>query len=89
MAKSILYEPIANKYILIKIISHDNVCELHFKVKFLTKMKKLKKTYCDRLGVSESSISLFYNGTLIKDEDTPETLQMKNVDVISVYQEVL
>ena len=86
MAKSIFHQSIAGKYILIKIIAHDKISHVFFKVKFLAKMISLKKAYCDRMGLSEASIWMYYSGNLIKDEDTPEALNMKDMDVICVYE---
>ncbi|KAF8384902.1 hypothetical protein PRIPAC_74044 [Pristionchus pacificus] len=56
--------------------------EVHFRMKFITRLGKMKQYYADRNKVSIDSFRLFYMGELISDDDTPVTLGMKDGDEV-------
>ena len=63
--------------------------EIHFRVKKSTKLRKLKISYYKRKRSPWAQDSLHfltfqYRGRGIRDEDTPETLQMEEGDIIEV-----
>ena len=51
----------SNEYISLKVVAEDE-SEVHFKMKILTDMKRLKRAYSDRQTVSESCLIFIYNG---------------------------
>ena len=63
--------------------------EIHFRVKKSTQLRKLKISYYKRKRSPWAQDSLHfltfqYRGRGIRDEDTPETLQMEEGDIIEV-----
>ncbi|KAJ1368269.1 C4-methyl sterol oxidase 1 [Parelaphostrongylus tenuis] len=78
----------AVKYIKLKVVSQDsNVVK--FRVRNRMAMSKLKRSYADRTGVAVSSLRFIFDGRPIRDDDTPETLDLQDDDMIEVYQEQL
>ncbi|XP_033103164.1 small ubiquitin-related modifier-like [Anneissia japonica] len=75
-----------SEYIKIRVTAQDTN-EVHFKVKLTTPMKKLKESYCSRVGVPLSSLRFLFDGNRIDDNQTPKQLEMEEDDVIEVYQE--
>ena len=61
------------------------VREMHFRVKLTTQLGKLKKTWGQRTGAQVSSLRFMFKTHHINDDDTPETLKMKDGDIIEVY----
>ena len=45
-------------------------------------MKKLKKNFCSRHGYPETAVKFLYDTLEVKDDDTPETLNMADNDLI-------
>ena len=74
------------EYINLKVIGQDSN-EIHFRVKMSVVMGKLKKSYCERVGVPENSLRFIFDGQWINDDDTPKGLKMEQDDVILVYPE--
>ena len=74
------------EYIKIKVVGQDTN-ELHFRVKKTTAFSKMKKSYSDRIGVPLSSLRFLFDGRRIDDNDTPQSLDMEEEDVIEVFQE--
>ncbi|XP_070566810.1 small ubiquitin-related modifier 1-B-like [Ptychodera flava] len=75
-----------SEYIKLKVMGQDST-EIHFKVKMSTQMRKLKESYCQRLGVPMNSLRFLFDGQRINDDQTPKQLEMEDDDVIEVYQE--
>ncbi|XP_071961762.1 small ubiquitin-related modifier-like [Antedon mediterranea] len=75
-----------SEYITLKVTSQDN-SEVHFKVKMTTTMKKLKESYCSRIGVPIPTLRFLFDGQRISDEQTAKDLEMEDDDVIEVYQQ--
>jgi small ubiquitin-related modifier len=70
----------------LRVIGLDDV-EVHFKVKFTTKLGKIKKIFSERQGIPVSSLRLLFDGRRINDDDTPKLFKMENDDTIEVFQE--
>ncbi|PIC13693.1 hypothetical protein B9Z55_027559 [Caenorhabditis nigoni] len=73
------------KYMKVIVIGQDGN-EIHFRAKLGTSMGKLKKAYADRTKVSAESLRFLFDGSRIEDEDTLESLEMEDGDIINVYQ---
>ena len=70
----------------IKVKAQDGT-EIFFKIKKSTQLKKLMDAYCQRQGLSNNQCRFIFDGERIKDDDTPETLEMENGDEIDVMVE--
>ena len=57
-----------------------------FVMKKEDRMKKLFKRYSLLIGVEASSLRFLFDGYKVKHMDTPTSLQMKNNDILEVYQ---
>jgi small ubiquitin-related modifier len=75
-----------SEYIKLKVMGND-ANEIHFRVKMSTQMAKLKKSYSERVGVPVASLRFLFDGRRINDDETPKQLEMRNDDLIEVYQE--
>lgn len=68
---------------------HDSILqdasEMYFRVKYRTAMRKVKKSYADHKNISVDSLRFLFDGRRICDEDTPESLEMTDEDVIEVF----
>ncbi|KAJ1353161.1 C4-methyl sterol oxidase 1 [Parelaphostrongylus tenuis] len=78
----------AVEYIKLKVVSQDSNL-VKFRLKTRMAMGKLKRSYADRIGVAVSSLRFIFDGRPIRDDDTPETLDLQDDDMIEVYQEQL
>ena len=58
-----------------------------FKVKKETKMAKVMGAYASRKGQAVSSLKFTFDGSKIKDTDTPKMLEMEENDMIDVFLE--
>lgn len=72
--------------IRLKVIDQDGN-DILFAVKMTAAIGKLKRSYSERVGVPIKSLRFFFDGNRINDEETPNSLEMKQDDVIEVYQE--
>ena len=70
----------------IKVKAQDG-SEIFFKIKKSTQLKKLMEACCQRQGLSNNQCRFIFDGERIKDDDTPETLEMDNGDEIDVMVE--
>ena len=61
--------------------------ELHFAVKKTTRLVKLIEAWCERHGISRVGKRFLVDGSVIHDEDTPESLEMEDGDIIEVFEE--
>ncbi|GMS79340.1 hypothetical protein PENTCL1PPCAC_1515, partial [Pristionchus entomophagus] len=73
------------EYIQLKVIGQD-ANEVNFRVKYGTYMGRLKKSYANRLGISDSAVKFTFDGRRINDNDTPRSLKLKEEDVIEAHQ---
>ena len=71
----------------LKVLSF-NGDETYFLMKKTAKMEKLKITYSQRIGIYVLSLRFCFNGVRIMDDDTPESLEMEQDDVIEVLHEL-
>ncbi|KAL1985169.1 hypothetical protein VTN96DRAFT_8191 [Rasamsonia emersonii] len=65
----------------------DNHNEVFFKIKRTTQLKKLMDAFCERQGKQPSTVRFLFDGTRVRPEDTPETLDMADGDTLEVHQE--
>ncbi|OSX75169.1 hypothetical protein BU14_0251s0009 [Porphyra umbilicalis] len=56
--------------------------EVQFRIKKKTQLKKLMDAYCGRMGTSVGTYRFLFDGNRINDTDTPESLEMEDMDVI-------
>ena len=61
--------------------------EIQFRLKTTTRMGKLKKKYCERVGEPVGSLKFLFDGQRINDDVTPKALAIRDEDVIEVYRE--
>eukprot|EP00347_Sterkiella_histriomuscorum_P000970 403373831 len=73
-------------HINIKVKSQDGT-EIFFKIKRTTQLKKLMDAYCNRQGLSINQCRFIFDGERLKDDDTPDKLEMENGDEIDVMVE--
>ena len=76
----------ADPHINIKVKSQDGT-EIFFKIKRTTQLKKLMDAYCTRQGLSQNQCRFIFDGERLKDDDTPDKLEMENGDEIDVMVE--
>ncbi|KAJ6042177.1 uncharacterized protein N7446_013243 [Penicillium canescens] len=65
----------------------DNNNEVFFKIKRTTQLKKLMDAFCERQGKQISTVRFLFDGTRVRPEDSPETLDMADGDTLEVHQE--
>ncbi|PGG95098.1 hypothetical protein AJ79_10265 [Helicocarpus griseus UAMH5409] len=65
----------------------DNNNEVFFKIKRSTQLKKLMEAFCQRQGKDISSVRFLFDGTRVRQDDTPDTLDMADGDTLEVHQE--
>ena len=68
-------------HINLKVVSSSGN-EVFFKIKKFTKMSKLMRAYEKRSGQAMGTVRFTFDGTRINDNDTSETLEMEEGDVI-------
>ena len=73
-------------HINIKVKAQDGT-EIYFKIKRTTQLKKLMDAYCQRQGLANNQCRFIFDGERIKDDDTPDGLEMENGDEIDVMVE--
>ena len=76
----------AQEQLNIKVKAQDGT-EIFFKIKKSTQLKKLMDAYCQRQGLSNNQCRFIFDGERIKEDDTPDTLEMENGDEIDVMVE--
>ena len=76
----------AGEQLNIKVKAQDGT-EIFFKIKKSTQFKKLMDAYCQRQGLSNNQCRFIFDGERIKEDDSPETLEMENGDEIDVMVE--
>merc|ERR550519_143960 len=77
------------KILLVSRTSASAPAKIRVSVKYTTKMKRVKDLYSSIAGVPITSLEFVFNGQMIKDNETPQDLQMKPEDVIKVMGELL
>ena len=71
--------------ITIKVVDDTN--ELSFKLKRNMPIKKVMDAYCKRNSKNRDSIKFLFDGNRLSDENTPESMEMEDGDVIDVVLE--
>ncbi|KAJ5082650.1 Ubiquitin-like protein SMT3 [Penicillium argentinense] len=74
-----------SEHLNIKVTDNNN--EVFFKIKRSTQLKKLMDAFCDRQGKQMSTVRFLFDGTRVRPEDTPDTLDMADGDTLEVHQE--
>jgi len=73
------------EYIKVKILSKGSN-KKNFRIKRSTRLGKLKKSYSETLNVAAPSVSFVFRGNVINDDSTPQSLKMKENDVIEAQE---
>ena len=60
---------------------------MHFKIKKKTQLKKLMEAYCARQSLQVDQIRFLFNGSRLRDTQTPDELEMEDGDVIDAIFE--
>ncbi|KAI9050304.1 hypothetical protein LZ554_005471 [Drepanopeziza brunnea f. sp. 'monogermtubi'] len=81
-------EDLNNSVISIK-GKYQNEAEMFFKIKTKAKLGKVFNAYCDRAGLQRSTVRFLLDGSRVQEEDTPETLQLEDGDMIDAMLEQL
>lgn len=75
-----------DEYIRIRVMTDDSNQEVHFRVKGHTLLKRMMQSYRDKMCPDGSALRFMFDGHLVTDTDTPKKLDLKNGDIIEVYQ---
>lgn len=65
-------------------VTDQHEAETFFKIKMTTKLGKLFNAHCERRGLQRNAVRFLLDGSRVQEEDTPETLQMEDGDMIEV-----
>ena len=74
-------EPPASDKLKLCIVSSDG-SEVYFCVKPHTRLGKLMDVYCERQGINVNAIRILFDGSRIRENDTPESLGMVDGDML-------
>ena len=69
------------------VVNDDGTAETALIAMKSTQLKKLMDAYCQRQGLSNNQCRFIFDGERIKEDDSPETLEMENGDEIDVMVE--
>jgi small ubiquitin-related modifier len=72
-----------NEFIALRVM-HQNGSEAQFKIMMTTPMKKLMDAWCRKKGYNRDSVSFYMGGERIVDDQTPNSFEMEDGDVIDV-----
>ncbi|KAE9372509.1 ubiquitin-like protein [Stipitochalara longipes BDJ] len=70
----------------VKVVDQDGN-DLYFKIKKHTALKKVMDAYCERQGKTRGLVRFLFEGHRIQDNDTPESLELEDNDMIQVFLE--
>lgn len=65
----------------------DGTSEVFFKIKRGTQLKRLMDAFCKRQGRESNSLRFLYDGQRVNGDDTPDTLDMEEGDMIEAHRE--
>ena len=68
----------------LKVVGQDGQV-IQFKIKQSTPFRKLMNAYCDRQKLALSTIRFVFDGTRLKESDTPKSMDMEEGDAIEVF----
>ena len=74
-------EKTSTSHLSLRVIGQDGK-EVYFKIKSSTKLGKLMKAWCQRQSVSENSVRFIIDGERVNEDDTPESLELEDGDII-------
>jgi len=74
------------EHINLKVKAQDGT-EIYFKIKRSTQLKKLMEAYCNRQGLSMAQCRFIFDGDRVREDQTPESLEMDNGDEIDAMVE--
>ncbi|EEH17928.1 hypothetical protein PABG_00491 [Paracoccidioides brasiliensis Pb03] len=74
-----------SEHLNIKVTDNNN--EVFFKIKRSTQLKKLMEAFCQRQGKDMTQVRFLFDGTRVRQDDTPDTLDMADGDTLEVHQE--
>lgn len=66
-------------------IRGSNGTDIWFSIRRTMRMSRIMQAYCDRKGVTIFDFLFSFDGHIISPESTPDTLGLKNDDIIDVY----
>ncbi len=69
----------------LEVIDSNGTKQCLFKLHTTTKMSTVMKNYCIRWGLGIESTSFHYGNAILHGDNTPQDLNMKNMDVIVAY----
>lgn len=75
-----------DEYIRIRVMGVDSNEEIHYRVKENTFLKRMMKSYQEKMNLEDCQLRFMYEGYTITDMDTPKMLDMKSDDIVDVYQ---
>jgi hypothetical protein len=70
----------------VKVVDQDGN-DLYFKIKKHTALKKVMDAYCERQGKTRGLVRFLFEGHRIQDNDTPDSLELEDNDMIQVFLE--
>ncbi|CCH43773.1 hypothetical protein BN7_3327 [Wickerhamomyces ciferrii] len=65
----------------------DGTNEIFFKIKRATPLKRLMEAFAKRQGKSLNSIRFLFEGQRVKEDATPDEMDLEDGDVIEAHQE--
>lgn len=71
----------SEQHINLKVKGQDG-CEVFFRIKRSTQLKKLINAYCERQSVDVRSMVFLFDGQRLQGEQTPEEVHMEDGDEI-------
>merc|ERR1712046_498835 len=74
------------EHINLKVVTQDGN-EIYFKCKQTTPLQKLMRAFCQRQGVQMNAVRFLFDGTRVRDSQTPKDLAMEDGDIIDVMME--
>jgi len=77
--------PAVSDHLTIGLTNGDS--EMTFKVRKTIRMKRIMDQYAERSGRSRPALRFLIDGVRVNDEDTPDSLDMEDGDVVEVHQE--
>ncbi|KAL8094481.1 small ubiquitin-related modifier 2-like [Apium graveolens] len=69
------------KFITLTVKGQDD-SEVYFQIKRSSQLRKLMIAYCERKLVEINSIRFIFDGKCLREEQTPNELEMENGDLI-------
>ncbi|KAF4635690.1 hypothetical protein G7Y89_g2419 [Cudoniella acicularis] len=68
-------------------VKDQNNQEMTFKIKYTTKLEKVMAAYCKAQEIDIGTRRFLFEGHRIQKDDTPQSLEMEDDDMIDVFVE--